>query len=58
VAITYPSTTRGFRRRTRSDQTPDPIFVSDAVDSATPSIRPIAAGPAPSVFVKKPGRSG
>ena len=41
-----------------SDQVPEPILAREAVVSATPSINPTVAGPAPSVFVRKAGRSG
>ena len=58
AAIEYPATTIGFLRRTRSDHQPEIIFMNEAVASATPSMSPMAAGPAWSVRVRKSGRSG
>src|SRR5258708_17776659 len=54
----YPKTTRGLRLESRSAQKPEKTFNSEAVDSATPSMMPRAAGPAPKTWDKKIGRIG
>ncbi len=58
AASEYPTRMSGLRRRARSDHAPESIFMSEAVASATPSIRPSAAGPAFRLRVRKSGRSG
>jgi hypothetical protein len=54
----YPATTSGFFFPTLSDQAPENSFRSEAVASATPSMIPRTAGPAPSVAVRKTGSRG
>jgi hypothetical protein len=54
----YPASTSGFFFPRRSDQTPEKSLRSEAVASATPSMIPRAAGPAPSVTVRNTGRRG
>src|SRR6185503_17493337 len=49
---------RGFLRTTLSAHMPANSFRIDEVASATPSMIPIAAGPAPRVAVRKSGRMG
>src|SRR5262245_51563035 len=57
-ARTYPATTNGFLRWTRSDHQPLANFSSDAVDSAAPSMAPMNPAFAPSTVVRNTGRSG
>jgi len=48
----------GFFLRNLSERSPEPNLTTEAVLSAIPSMRPIAAGPAPKTLDKNPGRSG
>jgi len=54
----YPISTSGFFFPARSDQAPEKSFRRLAVVSATPSIRPRAAGPDASVVARNTGSSG
>ena len=47
-ATKYPATTKGLRRSMRSVKYPEKSFAKEATLSASPSINPNCAGPAPS----------
>src|SRR5260370_16401053 len=47
LAAKYPATTSGLRRSRRSVRYPEKSLAKDATLSATPSINPSCAGPAP-----------
>ena len=53
----YPRATRGRRLRT-SARRPDTTFITDAVPSAIPSMRPTIATGAPSTVVRNSGNTG
>jgi len=54
----YPSAMSGRLRRRRSESRPDATLTSEAVASASDSIRPIALTGACSTFARKSGSTG
>ena len=55
--IPYPAATRGRLRR-MSARRPETAFITDAVPSARPSIKPTTEGGAPSTPVRNNGSTG